>query len=92
MNNPIEIEERLRTEVKNIRVFIPEECDEHVKYSLLLPGDRMFFITVNKIDIEGLKDNVFVFSYFKERELQFAYYLEFDLIIKFINDVVTNDI
>ena len=92
MNNPIEIEERLRTEVKNMRVFIPEECDEHVKYTLLLPGDRMFFITVNMIDIEGLKDNVFVFSYFKNKEIQFAYYMEFELIIKFINDVVTNDI
>ena len=71
MNNPIEIEERLRAEVKNIRVFIPEECDEHVKYSLLLPEDRMFFITVNKIDIEGLKDNVFVFSYFKDTNSSF---------------------
>ena len=59
MNNPIEIEERLRAEVNGIRVFIPEECDEHVKYSLLLPEDRMFFITVNKIVIEGLEDPVY---------------------------------
>ena len=90
MNNPIEIEERLRAEVKNIRVFIPEECDEHIKYSLLLPGDRMFFITVPKI--EGLEDNVFAFTYFKNRELQFADGMVFETIIKFINEVVTNDI
>ena len=81
------IEDRLLTSIKNIRAFVPEKNNEYTKYSLLLPEDKKFQITIPSTEIQSVLEGKFPFTYAIKREVQYQDLLDIDTIIKLINSL-----
>ena len=86
MNNPKEIEEKLQS-IPNIRAFVPEVCDDYVKFSLLFPNNKLFMITIPTSGVAALYDNIFPFTYTINKDLQYQNAMGIDMIIGFIKTV-----
>jgi hypothetical protein len=84
---PTEIENRLRTEIKNIRAFVPEESSDSIKFSILFPENKLFMITIPTSGVGLEYGNVFPFTYSINKEIQYQNAWDIDAIITFIKTV-----
>ena len=83
MNNVKEIEEKLQS-IPNIRAFVPEVCDDYVKFSLLFPENKLFMITVPTSGVGLEYGNVFPFTYSINKDIQYSNALNINVIIAYI--------
>ncbi len=51
---------------------IDEHCEESLKYTLIFPNDKMLMVTKPLSEVEDLRDNEVVFSYFEKGELMLS--------------------